>query len=401
MHRLIAYPLQNFDDVAVKETAAKWHKRGLIEKDSLQQIEAHNPLGLYSPGIFTRIGIFIFTWIGYSALSGFVALLFGGFIEQLNFEDYITPYLLLNTIVVFAVLEFVIRDKKAYKAGIDDALLYGGLGLLFGLIIKVVFGIDDDFSTETMLILSFMAFGIFTFAAIRYVDMLVAACAYACLLATVFLALSLTGEIGKMLMSFVLMLVSAGVYFYVKKLNQKHEDRFWSDPLWLIELLSLLVFYIAGNYFVVRSLSEEMFNMHLAEGEDIPLAFIFYIFTAAVPLVYVWKGLQHKDRTMLTSGLILVAVAVLTFKYYFSLGHPEISLTIAGAVMILVAYFATRYFRTPQFGITYAEDKAIEKGMLNFESVIIGQTVSAGTHAEHGFEFGGGKSGGAGADGDF
>lgn len=403
MDRFIAYPSQLFDDVSVKETAEKWQKNGLIESESLKAIESKHPLSFYSPGLFTRIGIFIFTWLGYCAMGGlFTLMFFSSAMAQIDNQNAISFHLAIHTIVVFACLEFVIRERKAYKAGIDDALLYGGLGLLISFIFSTVFDYNSLFSNSTLLLQAIIAFVIFTIAAIRYVDKLVAACAYLSLLAIVFLSLSLTGEIGKMLMSFALMLVSAGIYFYVKKLKQTHQARFWFSSLWLIELLSLLVFYIAGNYFVVRSLSEEMFDMHLAEGEDIPLAFIFYIFTALVPVIYVWKGLQKKDRTLLISGLILVALSVLTFKYYFSLGHPEISLTAAGVVMILIAYAATRYFRTHKFGVTYAEDKAMEKSLLNLESVIIGQTINAGTHLGHdGFQFGGGKSGGGGADSEF
>ena len=401
MDKFIVYPRQIFDDVSVKETAEKWQKYGLIESESLKAIEAKHPLGFYSPGLFTRIGIFIFTWIGYSAAGGLFTLLFSGIIDQMTTQIAISFFLLIHTVIIFTILEFVIRDRKAYKSGIDDALLYAGLGLLLGFIHTVLFD-SADFSTGSMLVMAIIAFIVLTAAAIRYVDRLVSACAYFSLLAIVFLSLSVTGQIGKMLMSFALMLVAATTYFYVKKLKTKHEARFWFDSLWLIELLSLLVFYMVGNYFVVRSLSEEMFNMHLTAGEDIPLAFIFYIFTAVLPIIYVWKGLEKKDRTLLVSGLILVGISVLTFKYYFSLGHPEISLTVAGVVMILISYFATPYFRTPKFGVTYAEDKAIEKSLLNFESVVIGQTMNAGTHSAHnGFQFGGGKSGGAGADGEF
>jgi uncharacterized membrane protein (DUF485 family) len=403
MDKFIAYQSQIFDDISIKETTEKWQKYELIESESLKDIASKHPLSFYSPGLFTRIGIFIFTWIGYIALTGFVSLILADAFRDVDFEKAFFLYALLHAGILFMGLEMVIKEKHTYKAGIDDAFLYGGLGALFTSIVSV-FAMTGgvDMSTAVLLLIALITFPILTFAAIRYVDMLVAALAFINLLTIVFLALSLAGEVGKMLLSFVLMGVSAVVYFYVKKLKENPEARFWVNSLWLIELLSLLVFYVVGNYFVVRSLSEELFNMHLAQGEDIPLAFVFYVFTAVVPIIYVWKGLKHKDRTLLISGLILVVVAVLTFKYYFSLGHPEISLTIAGLVMVLIAYFATRYFKTPKFGVTYTEDKAMERGLLNLESVVIGQTMNTGTQAAHdGFQFGGGKSGGAGADGDF
>ena len=70
MDKFIAYKTQDFDDAELLETSSKWHKRGLISKETLSSIEAKYAFRHYSPGIFTRIGIFIFTWLGYSAVGG-------------------------------------------------------------------------------------------------------------------------------------------------------------------------------------------------------------------------------------------------------------------------------------------------------------------------------------------
>ena len=92
------------------------------------------------------------------------------------------------------------------------------------------------------------------------------------------------------------------------------------------------------------------------------------------------------------------------FKYYFSLGHPEIALTISGIVLIGVAYFAINYFKTPKYGITYAE-QIDEDSFLksNAEALIILESLTQKSTQlpQDGVEFGGGQSGGAGSGGNY
>lgn len=144
--------------------------------------------------------------------------------------------------------------------------------------------------------------------------------------------------------------------------------------------------------------------MNLKPGQDIPLAIFFYIFTALVPLLYVFYGLKKRNKTLLWIALILIAAAALTFKYYFSLGHPEITLTSVGIVMILVAYISIQFLKTPKYGITFKEESEEDNFIkTNAEALLVAQSFSQGA-TEQGTQtdgFGGGKSGGGGAGGNY
>jgi len=170
-----------------------------------------------------------------------------------------------------------------------------------------------------------------------------------------------------------------------------------------MKIITLIVFYLSGNYFVIRESSVEFFNLDLSEGGDIPLAFVFYAFTAIVPIFYLSFALKNKDKLLLLVSLLLITVAALTFKYYFSLGHPEVSLTIAGIVMIGVAYFSIRYLKTDKKGITFKDDPN-ENNFLksNAEALIIAQSFSSPAQTSTGgVEMGGGDFGGAGSGGKY
>ncbi|HEY4797919.1 MAG TPA: hypothetical protein VII99_02470, partial [Bacteroidia bacterium] len=88
----------------------------------------------------------------------------------------------------------------------------------------------------------------------------------------------------------------------------------------------------------------------------------------------------------------------------FSLGHPEIILTVAGVIMILVAYFSIKYLKIPRNGITFQADPD-EDNLLNSnsEALIIAQTFSqqAQTKQSDSPQFGGGEFGGGGAGSDY
>jgi uncharacterized membrane protein YgcG len=206
------------------------------------------------------------------------------------------------------------------------------------------------------------------------------------------------GEIAKNIMPFALMSVSVFIYLAAKKLKQRNDLFYWKQCILVFECVALLVFYLACNYFIVRESSLEYFNLQLHEGEDIPIAFVFYILTAAVPLFYVYLGLRKKDKIILWIGLVLIAIAALTFKNYFSLGHPEITLTIAGLTMISVAYFFMKYLKTTKHGITF-EDEPDGDNLLksNAEALLIAQSFTPNSSQQSDSpQFGGGGFGGGG-----
>src|SRR5690606_3643414 len=107
-------------------------------------------------------------------------------------------------------------------------------------------------------------------------------------------------------------------FLLVDKLNV------WKEGIVVTKIFGLFLFYFSGNYFVIREASVNFFGAVLEPGKDIPMAYIFYVFTIAVPVYYIVKGLKDKDRTVLRVGIILVVLSVVTFKYYYGFNTPEI-----------------------------------------------------------------------------
>ena len=128
---MIAYNKDWLDNLATIKQSIRWFKAGVLNEEELSTIKTGFPAPFQSHHLIIRLGLFVFTYILISASIGLVSLvLLSGF----NSEKVFQVMNLIYASVCFAVLEKFIRENKYFKAGIDDGLLYAGVGfLLFGL----------------------------------------------------------------------------------------------------------------------------------------------------------------------------------------------------------------------------------------------------------------------------
>jgi hypothetical protein len=393
---MIAYDIELIRNLAIVKKSKQWYSKQLLSTEQMAAVLKNYKTAFYNPNLFIKIGLFIFTWFVIFSALGFYSVAFFSFLNHgENIFSIFTCFLFAA--ICFIALELFIKHKKLYCSGVDDCLLYTSLGfLLAGLRFMLNYGYS---SQNSFLLLNMLAAPFLAAAVIRYLDRFISLLLIICLYTIFFLLFLKIGEVAKMIMPFALMVVSVPLYLGVKKQKQGRNLFYWKNCLVVFECAALLVFYIACNYFVIRESSITFFDQKLGEGEDIPLAFIFYILTAIIPLLYVYYGLKKKDKVLLWVGLAVVAGAVLTFKYYFSLGHPEITLTFAGALMITIAYLSIRYLKTSRHGLTFTEEQDADHFLKsNAEALMIAQTFGQQhTPPSGSTEFGGGSFGGAGS----
>jgi hypothetical protein len=392
-----AYPTAWARHDAVRAAATRWLKQGFIAPEQRAAISEAYTVDYYRPNIFLRIGLFIFTYIGAAAAAGTVAL----FTEPLH---SIAAILLLCGIGALGILELLIRSSRHYHSGVDTALLYTALLSFAGLLCYGYFESHSGASFESLVFgSSASGFGLllallllFGAATLRYADRLVAALAYLTYLAIVARVL-LHLPAGQLLLPFALMLASMVAYSFSERARQRADVYYYEAALNVIKLLALISFYLAGNYLIVREGNAGLANLRVSV--QIPLAPLFYLFTVAIPLAYIYFGLRQANRMMLLVGLGVVGFSIYTYRFYRSLLPPEIAAVLAGLVLITGAAAALRYLHTPKHGLTAAADD--DEPHFNLESLIVAQTATTPAAQAPGFEFGGGQSGGGGATGQF
>lgn len=381
MTHLIAYNKEGLDALIITDKAATWHEKGWISTDIWTKIKDVYKSNFYTPNVFMRVGAFVFCSILIFAILGLFAI---G--SNANALSYLSLFV---GIVAIAILEVIIKSKH-YQSGVDEALLYCGLSLIIG-------GLTEVLRLNTNELPFYCLFlPILVIAAIRYVDGLITMMAYVFSLVIVILITLKFPTIAPLILSFVVMLFAAMLYFRTITMQQNSNVRFWRSNLNILEALSLITFYASGNYFILQQANIVYFN-----NPVVGMAALFWFFTFSVPFLYIYQGLKRKNRLLLAIGLLAIAAAVATFRYYFHVMPMEIAAIVAGALLLGIAYFSIKYLKNNKTPFTYEEDG--EKPFYHqAESLIIAQTLgSTATPETEKPLFGGGDFGGGGAGNEF
>ncbi|HSC55476.1 MAG TPA: hypothetical protein VLC98_17740 [Phnomibacter sp.] len=386
---MIAYKTGWLYNQFVKEQADEAFRKGDISTEEKAGIHLSHPSALYTPNFFIRIGLLLLTLVVAIFSFGLMSITINEFIFRT-----LTSMLITYGLMAYTALELIIRNKLHYHSGVDDALLWTSAILVFN-------GIAYNFPASSEF-LYLVAFFIALYCTIRFTNSLMALCAFLAMAYFVFVTCNNIGGIFKTIVPFVLMALAAFTYFFNRSLQQKEKLFHYRHCFTMVEIAALISFYIAGNYFVVRELSNLMFDLNLQEGQSIPFGPLFWVFTIVIPAAYLFIGLKRKDIIMVRCGLVLVAATVCTIRHYYHVMPIETAMVICGIVLIGVTYALIRYLHAPKHGYTYEEGQPGGPiALAQIESLVIAETMATQPAQEPATRLGGGSFGGAGAGGDF
>jgi hypothetical protein len=383
---------------ALRAKAARWQRQQLLSAAQLANIEAAYPLNYYRPAWPLRVGLFLFTLLGLSMSAGF-------WFVATNHSPMASGA--LYCVMCFGGLELLIQERRFYRAGVDNAMLYTGLAAAIGLItygsyVHIWPAHLSEHFTLRYAALPLIAILILLLAAtLRYADALVTAVAFVPVLLLVILIGSEVSFL-LLLLPFLAMGVGTGALILqqhlTRRLASSHLADYYATCLLTLKVLGLAILYLGGNYLVIREGYAAMKDLEVSG--QVPLAFIFYVLTALIPFLYIGTGLRRADRTVLLMGLLTLAFSLYTLRHYRSLLPPEIAAVAAGVVLTVAAGGLLRWLRPARFGFTSLPDD--EPQHFDLENLIQAQTTQVSVAAPAvSFEFGGGQSGGGGATGAF
>jgi len=382
-----AYNQEWIYNLQVIKQAKLWLKRGLIQPEQFTAIHDSYRTALFHPNFAIRILLFIATLIATSGMSGLVMLVFSGVGEIV-----IGIVCILFGVAAFIILERAFIKNSHYKSGVTEGIAYMACGF-------VIVGVAMLGDFENIIVIQLICLVVFACAAYRYLDLILTLAFMVTLSWMIFYHCFETGGIFKSIIPFVFMVTFSAGYLVIQKFNKRDDLKLLSDNLLILEVCCLMLVYAGGNYLIVRELSVSMMNLTLTPDEDIPFAFLFYFFTVAIPIIYLLAGIRSKDKVLLRVSLVALAFSVFTFKYYYSFGHPEITLMVAGAISSLVAILLMRYLKEMKKGFTSENILTSAWANLNVEAFIISQTMGGNQPEKTEMKEmgGGGSSGGGGA----
>ncbi|MCE7066051.1 hypothetical protein [Dyadobacter sp. CY326] len=374
-----AYNQTWIDHLHIQQIAEAWREKKLLTEEQAANVEKAFPQQFYRPGIFVKIGLFIFTLIACSFASGLVSL----FLLASGSDESISAVSLFCMAGFVFFLEYLIKTKRLYHSGVDNALLYSAMAAS----VIPFFSLFDNLDVWQYCII---LFAISLVATLRYADLLTAAGSFV-LLMTVLANIMMKFPLGKALLPFAVMILSAAIYLYVKK----NKSIFYHDCRKLVEVLSLATFYLGGNYLVVREGNALLSDIMLPFAPQIPFAPLFYFFTIGIPVIYIFFGLRKKDRVLFIIGLLSFAFSIFTYRYYFAILTVAQGLAVSGMLMITLAVSLIKYLHTPKHGLS--DEQEGKRNLPNLEAILVAQHLGQTPQETGSVEFGGGNFGGGGA----
>jgi len=384
---MIAYNKEWLDNQAANDDIDEAYEIYLINAEEKKRANSLFPVGFYSPNYFIRAGLYILTFIIAGFSFGLICLILMSTVESI-----FSGLLIFFGSGAYAMLEYFVRQKHHYRSGVDDALMWiAGGCILFGI------AIATDFNFNTM---AFVVLILALYFTVRFADILMAGLAVIAFVSLFFHNYTQFGNLAKATTPFVMMIL-AGMIYFVAKRNEKNTGlKHYALCNMMVQIVSLLLFYAAGNYFIMREASDAMFELNLQPGQTILYGWLFWILTFLVPFLYIGWGVKTKDPVLLRIGLLLVAAIVFTVRYYHSVWPIEIVMLFGGIVLVSIAYILPRWLSKPRMGFTSEELRGkFIMDKLNVETLVITETFGSTAKPDTGF--GGGSFGGGGSSGEF
>lgn len=373
-----AYNQTWVENLNVHRQAAAWKSKNLLTSEQEEEVKTQFAEKFYRPGIFVKIGLFLFGVVACSFFVGFLSLFIYDTSSEVGFS---TLSLICCACFVF-MLEYLIKTKNLFHSGVDNALLYAA-------IIAAMVPVFLLFEHAPVWAYCLIALVIIVPATLRYADLLGPVVIFG-LIFTIMAELMMKFPLGKALLPFAVMILSAMIY----ALARKNNDIYYHECRQIFEVLALVTFYLGGNYLVVRELNALINGLNVSVAPQIAFAPLFYLFTFIIPVCYVFGGLKKADRILFIIGLIAFAFSVYTYTHYFGILTASQELVLGGTLMIATAIILIKYLHTAKYGISDEQNR--KNSLENLQAVIAAHELGV-TPASPGLEFGGGTFGGGGA----
>ena len=369
-------------NLAIEKTAAKWLSQKLISEEQFASVKENFPSNFYRPSQFIKIGLFLFACIACSFFTGLLTIMF------MDSGQYAyVPICLLSFAGFMLMLNQQIRNRRLFHSGVDNALLYASITSLF---ICLFSFFDNRLEVWQYCLIILLVLSL----AIYYYADLICSIAFFATYLVLPANLMLQSAMGKMLLPFAIMIMSVLIYGTAEKVTLTY----YQNCRKIFKLLSLICFYLGGNYLVVRETNALLMDIPgTTTSPQISFAPLFWLFTITIPSLYFIYGLRNKNRMLLLTGLICLGFSAYTFLFYNDFLTLAQTLIAAGVFMILFAVCAVRYLKVPRHGISDQLSGDIESFQL--ESLFAAQFSNHNSTGN--IDSGDGSFSGAGAGGDY
>ncbi|WP_430614090.1 hypothetical protein [Flavobacterium sp. JP2137] len=392
---MIAYNKTDLENTLLVEEALNLYDGGFINKEQYRMIESELPPLKKQPRLLLRAGLLLVGLILCASIGGVVSL----FAFSLHDAGIIAFVIAAITLVG---LEWMVRSKKYFGYGLDDAFLWS-FQLATGAGVLIVLEALDYSEQWTIWFWGIGVLVVTSLCALRYLNVvsLVAACVFATFTAVYWLV-----EEKVSLASFAMMAFAAllGLGFYTLRKRTKADvySALWTWGWYY----SLLLFYLSGNMVIVLNFS---LYFYMAEASDMVVSlhyidYFYWFMTFAVPLSYIALGVKQRDKGSLWLGLFTLAFSLYNLVQLTAFLSGAWWLTLGGLLLFGLTFILVKRLKNKQTGLTFEADRlADDTDFIHVEALIVAAQLGLkpGASQEAPMKMGGGDFSGGGAGGSF
>lgn len=386
---MIVYNKSDLENNLISEEAKFLLDAKFISKEKQKNISKQLDVLKTSDNWFIRLGFLLLGCLLYSSIIGSLSFFLLPVIEN-NYKFIPFVYFIIG--IVGAE---ILTHQLYFRHGLDDAFI---IGLQISICSAIVI------STENVLLGFITIFLIGVVCAIRYIHTISALSTCIGLVMIAFYSITEYKIIDALFLPFVGLIIATLLFVACRKVNQKSDFYIYKNAIKTVEIFSYFLAYFSLNYLVVRELSQELLAIIVTPKNDIPFAFVFYISTFLIPILYFYFGLKNKDRILFYISILTFLFSIFTIRYYYSILPIEMALTLGGIILFAISFLAIRFLKNKETGITFQKDRNAEDSIFtNAQALIINsQTITNQTEIQQSdMKFGGGGFSGGGANGEF
>jgi hypothetical protein len=374
------------DEEAIRTLACvrQWLQSGFIGRDQALHLSAGLQTGLKGTNSFFRLVLFSFTAMLVSASLWLIAFLF-----DLNGRTATALLSMGGAAVCFIAADFLVGRYRLYRFGVEEALAIASVVLLSG---GVSLFAPDDFRYHALVGLSVGSVcSLLVYSRFGYVYAATGSILCAALI-------PFTIDTGIEAQRLAAALVFACTFAVVRQRRFLWGEDFPGDDYGVLQAVSWAGIYTALNLQLGRSYGEPPSLLH----------WVTYAMIWLLPAAGLWLALKDKDRPFIQINTAIALATLVTNKPYLGLDRKPWDPILFGLLLMSFASFVKRWLASgtnaQRYGFTAARLLAGDSKVMTAiatASVAFQPDVPPPAPAQPRTDFGGGRSGGAGAGGEF
>ncbi len=398
------YTASSEETLRARKLLTDWAADGILTKAQYESLEQETISELRTTNIFLRLVLFLFTLI---SVGGAVALFF---VVSRPSEQTSGVLFLIFAALCYAAAELAVSQARLYRYGIEEALAVCSVGFVCAGM-QALFFSGSIFSSkpDAAEFLVPAAGAVFSLWIWRRFGLW-----YTFLAAMVF-AIFLPGywTTSHSAQHVTIAVFYAAGLIYVAAVRPHHHFDYLADAYSLVEAFLWLGIYLAINLQLSSlNLRTQWLGIGATTASEFarPFYWATWVLIWCLPPLVLARGIRQKDRFVIAVGAIVTILTLVSNKPYLGWPRHTWDPMLLGILLTGVALFIRRWLaRGPsgvRYGFTAARLSGKEKHWINAGSAVLGLvsphsiTPTPQTSSPD-FRFGGGTSGGGGADGEF